>query len=398
MLLPIRTSIQPRRTPYVNYALILVNVVVFLISYAPHHIAIEGTKYLEPLRPWAHMFMLTPVRPYLWQFVTYAFLHGSLMHIFGNMYFLYIFGNNVNDKLGNVGYLCLYLAGAVLAGIGHTVLHVNPVLGASGAVAAITGAYLVLFPQTLITVIYWFIFIGTIQISALYFIAFKLIVWDNLLQKHFADASIAYDAHIAGYAAGIAAMILVLALKLVDTDYTDMWSMIKQWNRRRRFRDTVGTGYDPFRGRHERKRVWVKEVQRADDPHVQHDPVADLRAEITSLIGRRNIGEAAAKYLQLLTLDPEQVLPRQYQLDVANQLMAEGKWAASAHAYEVFLAQYPTYEYVEQVRLMLGILYARYLKEPQKARHQLTTAREGLTDPGQVRMCAEELAKLGADA
>jgi membrane associated rhomboid family serine protease len=84
--------------------------------------------------------MLTPIRPYLWQFVSYAFLHGSIMHIVGNMFFLYLFGNNVNDKLGGISYLCLYLGGSVFAGIGHTILHTNPVLGASGAVAAGTGA------------------------------------------------------------------------------------------------------------------------------------------------------------------------------------------------------------------------------------------------------------------
>jgi membrane associated rhomboid family serine protease len=393
MLLPIRTSIQPRHTPYVNYGLIIINIVCFVLTYSPHPVAVEGIRVMEPLRPWAQMFMLTPVRPYLWQFITYAFLHGSLMHIFGNMYFLYIFGNNVNDKLGNVGYLCLYLAGAVFAGIGHTVIRINPVLGASGAVAAITGAYLVLFPQTVITVIYWFIFIGTMEISALYFIAFKLIVWDNLIEPRFASGAVAYEAHLAGYACGVVAIIIVLALKLVETNYTDLWSMIKQWNRRRRFRDTV-KGYDPFSGRLERKRVWVKEVMRTDAPQVQHDEVADLRAEITSLITSRNLAQAAAKYLELLGKDPEQVLPRQYQLDVANQLMAEGKWAASAHAYEVFLAHYPTYEQIGQVRLMLGIIYARYLHEPEKALTQLTAAKEKLSDPGQIRLCTDELAKL----
>jgi len=173
-LLPIRTSIRPWRTPYANYALIVVNAILFLITYWRHVDAFTGVEGV--LRPWALQFMLTPVRPYLWQFVSYAFLHGSIMHIVGNMFFLYLFGNNVNDKLGHIGYLCLYLAGSVFSGIGHTLMSSNPVLGASGAVAAVTGAYLVLFPQTLITVFYWlFYFISTVDIPALYFIGFKLI-------------------------------------------------------------------------------------------------------------------------------------------------------------------------------------------------------------------------------
>jgi len=85
MLLPIRTSIRPRRTPYTNYALIIANVIIFFLTYS-------GGEHT--LAPWARNFMLTPAYPFLWQFISYAFLHGSLGHIFGNMYFLYMFGNN----------------------------------------------------------------------------------------------------------------------------------------------------------------------------------------------------------------------------------------------------------------------------------------------------------------
>ena len=135
MILPIKTSIQPKRTPYANYALVIVNVVIFLLSYYPH--IDPYTRQSEYLRDWASQFVLNP-QPghlYLWQFVSYAFLHASFMHIAGNMFFLYLFGNNVNDKLGNVGYLAFYLAGAVFSGIGHAFLSGSQVLGASGAVA-----------------------------------------------------------------------------------------------------------------------------------------------------------------------------------------------------------------------------------------------------------------------
>src|SRR4030042_4678527 len=139
MLLPLRTSIRPSRTPYANYALIALNTVIFLLTYWHRIDPYSGTE--EVLRPWAQHLMLTPLSPHLWQFVTYAFLLGGLLHIFFNMFFLYIFGNNVNDKLGNFGYVCFYLAGGVFSAVGHTLLNSNPVLGASGAVAAVTGAY-----------------------------------------------------------------------------------------------------------------------------------------------------------------------------------------------------------------------------------------------------------------
>ncbi len=347
---------------------------------------------LESLRPIAEQFMLTPARPHLWQFVTYAFLHGGYMHIFGNMFFLYLFGNNVNDKLGHVGYLCFYLAGAVFSGIGHTLLNSSPVLGASGAVAAVTGAYLVLFPQTLITVLYWFIFIGSMEIPALYFIAFKLIIIDNMIAAN--TLNVAYDAHLAGYAFGIVAIALMLALGLISSSGFDLWAMMKLWNRRRQYREAVGGGYNPFAGRTKTKRVKVKEVKKSSAQQQGEKQIQQLRNEINMRINQRNPHAAADAYLQLIELDSSQLPPRQYLLDIANQLASDDKPTESAQAYEKFLSHYSSYEYVEQVELMLGILYSRYLGKPELAVKHLKNAAEKLTDSGQLKMCKDELAKL----
>lgn len=396
MLLPIRTSISPRRTPYVNYALIAVNVVIFLLSYYPHNDPITGNP--EYLRRWASQLVLdpTPGRMYLWQFVSYAFLHGGLLHILGNMYFLYLFGNNVNDKLGHIGYLCFYLAGAIFSGIGHVFMSGAPVLGASGAVAAVTGAYLVLFPQTLITVLYWFFFIGMIELPALYFIAFKLIIWDNVVQPSIAPpVAVAYSAHLAGYAFGIAAMIVMLAVGLISGSQYDLWAMIKRWNRRRRYRDVVSSGYDPYTGRQTRH-IRVKEVIKTAAQQQKEEQIRDVRNEISNRIAERNLPAAARAYLDLMKLDNEQLLPRQYLLDVANQLAGENKYIESARAYEQFLAHYGSYEYSEQVELMLGILYSRYLKQTEPAIKHLKIAVDKLTDPGQLKMCRDELIRLQA--
>ena len=390
-MIPIRTSISPRRTPYANYALIMVNVLCFVLTSRFVTDPRSGERFLT-LWPWAEQFMITPVRPYIWQFVTYAFLHGSVMHILGNMYFLYMFGNNVNDKLGNIGYVCFYLAGAVFSGLGHTILHVNPVLGASGAVAAVTGAYLVLFPKTVITVLYWFILIGTVDISALYFIVFKMIFWDNIIESQFSEAAVAYDAHISGYLFGVASIMTLLSLKLIDSNFSDLWSIIKQWNRRRKFRDTVSQGYNPFVGRVSRKVVNSSEVETKQSPKQRQ--TSELRSQILSLINQKNLAHAAQVYEQLNDLDPQQVLPRQHQLDIANQLMSMGKWAISSQAYEKFLKYYSSYEYAEQVHLMLGILYSRYLKNRDLAVKHLKIAEDRLSDAGQIKMCKEELETL----
>ena len=391
MILPIRTSIRPRRTPYTNYALIAVNVIIFLLTYWPH---IDSAGIERALRPWAQFFQLIPARPYHWQFVSYAFLHGSPMHIIGNMFFLYLFGNNVNDKLGHIGYLCFFLAGAVFSGIGHQVLNSSsyiPTIGASGAVAAVTGAYLVLFPQTLITVLYCFFFIGTIKVPALYFIALKMILIDNIIAQY--TPHVAYDAHLAGYAFGITALLALLATRLIGTSSFDLWAMLKQWNRRRRYRDVVSGGFDPFTGQTRTRRIRVKEVK-SPAQQQKDEKSTELRNDISRRITEHNLPAAAELYLQLMEHDSEQILPRQNLLDIANQLAGDNRHAEAAQAYERFLTHYSNYEYAEQVELMLGILYCRYLNQRELAVKHLQTAAKKLSDPGQLKLCKDELGRL----
>jgi membrane associated rhomboid family serine protease len=332
--------------------------------------------------------MLTPAHPHIWQFITYAFLHGGFLHIIGNMFFLYLFGNNVNDKLGHFGYLCFYLAGAVFSAVGHTLINSNPVLGASGAVAAVTGAYLVLFPQTLITIFYWlFWFIDTIEVPALYFIAFKMIILDNVIARY--TTNVAYDAHLAGYAFGITASLLLLATGLTATSRFDLWAMIKQWNRRRQYRDAISTGYDPYTGLGGAKRIKVREISRQENPRI-----TQLRGQIADRIYQHNFHSAAQLYLELVNLDSSQIIPRQHLLDIANQLASENRHDQAAIAYENFLAHYANYEYIEQVELMLGLIYSRYLDKPDLALKHLSLAEQKLSNPGQLQMCRNEIEKL----
>ena len=400
MLLPIETSVRPKRPPYANYLLIALNILCYVLTMRIVVDPRSGLHFLD-LRPWAQNFMLWPQRPQIWQFVTYAFLHAGrqmyILHLFGNMYFLYLFGNAVNDRLGNVAYLCLYLAGAVFSGLGHSLFHTYPVLGASGAVAAVTGAYLVLFPNTLITVLYWFFFIGTVEFRALYFIVFKMIIWDNIIEPGLSPAAVAYDAHLAGYLFGIAAATALAALRLIETDphHRDLWSMIQQWNRRRRFRNMVAGGYDPFGPSPEIQIAPAPQRSPLAPQPEQADPIIQsMRGEIADLLRRHQSSEAAELYLELLEADPTQVLPRQYQLDVANQLMASGRWEEAALAYEKYLNYYKGAEQTEQVHLMLGLLYSRYLNKPQLAVSHLRAALDRLTDPQQIKLCKEELSRL----
>jgi membrane associated rhomboid family serine protease len=368
------------------------NILIFVATYQLNTTAVTGG--IEPLRPWAQQFQLLPERPQLWQFVSYAFLHGGYMHIIGNMFFLFIFGNNVNDKLGNIAYLCFYLAGAVFSGVGHAVINSTsgvPTLGASGAVAAVTGAFLVLYPQTLITVVYWFFFIGTIDIPALYIIGLKMILIDNVIARN--TSHVAYDAHLAGYAFGILALVVLLGTRIVHGSSYDLWSMLRMWNRRRQYRDVIAKGYDPFAGQMRSKPVKAKEVKTPEQKE-EDEKIGNFRDKIFKAVLERRLPDAAGLYLQLMAVDPDQILPRQHLLDIANQLTSDEKPSEAALAYEQFLANYGSYEYVEEVELMLGLLYSRYLKKPENAVKHLRAAADKLSDPGQSKMCRDELARL----
>lgn len=387
MLLPIRTNIDPYRVPYTNYALIAVNIVIFLITYV-------GGE--QTLRNWASGFMLTPSYPFLWQFITYAFLHGGIMHLLGNMYFLYIFGNNVNDRLGNLGYLCFYLAGAIFSAIGHILAAslygsgiATPVLGASGAIAAVTGAYLVLFPQTLITIVYWFFIIGTMEIPAIFLILFKMIFIDNIIAR--SAQNVAYDAHLAGYAFGMLSILLFLIVKIIPGDQFDLWAMITRWNRRREYRSAVSEAGEPIPVRLSRK-IKVKDVT-SETQQKAEDASAAIKRQIYNLLSQGNLASAAQLYV-----DSQSILigalPKQTMLDIANQLMSAGQWPQAAEAYEKFLSLYGSYEHTEQVQLMLGVIYSRYLVDKEKALGYLKKAAARLSDDGQKKMCQTEITKL----
>ena len=240
MIIPIGTDNQLSRKPQMNYILIILNFVVFFAV----------NVFDKVPAPVVQDSMLHPGMPRLYQFITYAFLHAGWMHIIGNMLFLYIFGNNVNDKLGNLGYLLFYLGGAIFSGVGHVLVSDPmidiPVRGASGAIAAVTGAYMVLFPKTYINIIYVIFFIGTAEIPAVYFILFKLIIYDNVIGQIGSSTNIAYNAHLAGYIFGIVIPMLLLVLKLLPHSHYDLWALVRRWRQRSQYRNMVGQGHDPF--------------------------------------------------------------------------------------------------------------------------------------------------------
>lgn len=388
ILLPIGTDAPRRMTPTVNYALITINAVAFILF---NLLAQSGGSRLMVMRE--HL-TLWPGSPELFQFLTYQFLHAGWLHILGNMWFLYLFGNPVNGKMGNVPYLFFYLAGGVFAGLGFAVTgSQNPIVGASGAIAAVTTAYLVLYPRSTIRLFYWFfVFIGDIEVGSILMIAGKMIVWDNIISANVqtggVPSNIAYEAHLAGYAFGFAATLFMLVTRALPRDPFDILAVWSRYRRRREFVSVFaqpqfsGPAAEPV----QKGGGWALPRARPVSGSSSSE-IDKLREQISRAVDRFELPEAVTLYRQLIEKEPGQVLSRSNQLDVANQLTADGDFPLAAQAYERFLERYSSGTTADHVRFLLGVIYSRHLKEYAKAVHYLQLCRPQLSDKGMIEQC-----------
>ncbi|MSQ37724.1 MAG: rhomboid family intramembrane serine protease [Chloroflexi bacterium] len=154
--------------------------------------------------------------------LAHMFLHGGWLHVLGNMLYLWIFGDNVEDRLGSLRFLAFYLLCGVLAAIGQGILAPGPMVGASGAITGVLGAYLVLFPGARVsTLVFLGIFISIIKLPAVVVIGFFILIQliDGLAQLRVAGAQsaeqVAYFAHLVGFAAGVVLVLLMRPARTV---------------------------------------------------------------------------------------------------------------------------------------------------------------------------------------
>ena len=210
MFIPLRDENPVSRFPYVTILIITLNVLFFLFQI----FSSEGLQFLVYKMgaiPYeiTHFKSLTSdsisrLSPPL-TLITSMFLHGGFFHLIFNMWFLWIFGNNVEDYLGPIRYILFYLIGGLGASLTHVIFNINsqaPMIGASGAIAGVLGAYLVLFPNAkILTLIFPFFFISIIPIPA----AFLLLLWFLLQILNIGlGGGVAWFAHIGGFLIGIA--------------------------------------------------------------------------------------------------------------------------------------------------------------------------------------------------
>ena len=237
MVLPLFDDNSDRTiTPIVNYALIAANILVFVFlqqlgtnehftyafSTVPREI-LTGHDIVTPSRVLVHPVTgqrllvpgleVTPISVYITLF-TSMFMHGGIMHIGGNMLFLWIFGDNIEDRLGHVRYLIFYLLCGVIASMAHVITTavfatdvsslLVPSLGASGAISGVLGGYLLLYPSRRVTVILFrFLTDVPAYVAIGIWFAFQLISGLGVFGSGSQQGGVAYAAHVGGFIAGV---------------------------------------------------------------------------------------------------------------------------------------------------------------------------------------------------
>lgn len=378
-MIPLRTDRQLKHTPWVNISLIVVNVLIFLWQDQAAR-AGSGREF--------DRFVFDPLATQWYQYFTYQFLHGNWQHILFNMVFLYVFGNSLEDRLGPIGYGLFYLAGGVVAALGFSLTEETPMLGASGSIAAVTGAYLALFPMTRVTILWWFIIIHLIEIPSMYLILFVFL--QDVFFQLIGGERVAYTAHISGNIFGFAVGMGILATRLLPREPYDFLSLLDRWNRRRRFRSMARGGTSPWQA------DAAGQMRPSQQPSPQMRQVMETRASVMRDLADHKGPQAVAAYGQLLRLDPLHSLPRQSQLDLANYAMTTEHYETAATAYETFLRVYPTDRFASSadVHLILGLLYGRYLDQPERAVPLLQHAAATLRDPSRKAMAEQLMADI----
>jgi membrane associated rhomboid family serine protease len=219
-MIPLRDTTPTRNYPVINTAIIGINVAVYMIQLLQGH-EINRFIYIYGLVP--ARYSIPQIADYfttgqqIFSFFSFIFLHGSFWHLLGNMWSLYIFGDNVEDRLGPIRYMLFYLLCGIASGLSHLILNLHsniPTIGASGAIAGVMGAYFILHPRSkILTLIPIFFIPYFINIPAYIFLGlWFLLQFINAAGSHGAAGGIAWWAHIGGFVFGIVFLKLFTAL------------------------------------------------------------------------------------------------------------------------------------------------------------------------------------------
>lgn len=376
MLIPLTTDRPRSKSPVLVYSLIAVNTLIFL-----------GMLMLDRSGGYAaedvYRRFAVANEGFVWyQLISSAFLHGGWMHIIGNMIVLAALGPNVEDKMGHAGFGLLYLVSAVASGLAHILFSDNPAVGASGAIAGITGAYLVLFPKTRIICFVIFFVIGRIAVPAWWFIGLSICI-DLFANGLGNNTGVAHAAHLGGYFFGIMTALILLWTHVLKREPYDLFTVLKQKKRRAEFASAA--------------KLHEQTIQKKVGAQVPESPrqkaINAARMTIGELVSLGKLDDAADKYRVFVdefgTEDTGTSLSRDLQLKLAEHLVRTDDRATAVLAYQAFARAFPMDRETPISLLMAALMLIRNLGKPEEAKPLLEKALPRLM--GEEKSLADEL-------
>jgi len=220
-MIPLHDDNPRMMTPFVNYGLIALNILVFFHQFRLPSVDLQAFVYAYGAVP----VEITNGQGYF-SLLTSMFLHGGLLHLLSNLLYLYIFGDNVEGVMGHGRYLFFY----ILSGIGAAALHIAiepqsmvPMVGASGAISGVLGAYLVKFPRARILILFWIIFfVNTVRVPAIFVLGFwffmQLTSGISSLGME-SGGGVAWFAHIGGFIVGLVLVVFFQKRRVIKTEW-----------------------------------------------------------------------------------------------------------------------------------------------------------------------------------
>jgi membrane associated rhomboid family serine protease len=367
MLLPLGDSPNPRGTPFVTYGLIAANVAIYLLVTLPlgaerpdpadpavlDYLRVLAAEQGGPIPAREILARLTaydlfvfrhgfqPASPSFSDLLFSMFLHGGLMHLFGNMLFLWIYGDNVEHRLGGGRFLFAYLLTGVAATFFHAIFDLDsriPMVGASGAISGVLGFYFVWFPHNkvrLLIALFPFL-VDVITVPARMILMMYLIlenVLPFLISRGLGGGGVAYGAHIGGFIAG--------------------WAIARWLDRR---------------------------VEAIPPPEFRHasretiDPAPARAQEIRQMIENGEFAEAADRYFSIRSEETKGLLAPRDALKFAAWLGVTGHPEAACVVYRRLLRDHPTGPEAAEAHLALGEILLQRLRQPAAAYQHLLDA------------------------
>lgn len=230
ILLPYRVDVPFNYRPVVNWIVVALVIIVFSLQINEFVTAINDQTSFDEFKENSITVQYALKGLSIKGFFGYMWLHGGPLHFIGNLIFLWLFGNAVCSKIGNLYYLPVYICLGLIAGFTHLLFSDQPAIGASGAINGLVGMYLVFFPENSISCFFWFLFV----FWRLFWFSLRsfwmILLWFafDILGAMRGGRGVAYFAHIGGFAAGVGLAILMLRTKMIvmEKDETSILELL----------------------------------------------------------------------------------------------------------------------------------------------------------------------------